>query len=343
MRYSTLLLLGLAIFLPINATAQDVAADIGVVRIFSIPGDAQLTVDGELKGLSPASAQETFMIRLPPGEYQVGAAKAGFDPAERTIVVGAGTEQTIKLSLAPEIRMAQIPAGCFIMGSPPDEPERDADEGPQREVCVPAFELGEREVTFADWDACVIDEGCIKQPSDEGWGRGNRPVINVSHDDVREYLRWLNRLTDKGYRLPSEAEWEYAVRAGTTTPFSTGDCIDTDQANYDGTFEYADCGAHTGVNLGQTAPTGSYPPNPWGLYDMHGNVAEMTADCWNEDYEGAPTDGSPWLDGNCTRRVMRGGSWYGYAGYMRSAYRCLIGTGFSHRSVGFRLARDGDN
>lgn len=341
MRHLIPLLLSLALLLPASVAAQDDAT--GVLRIFSIPGDAQVTIDGELKGLSPASAQETFMIHLPAGEYQVGATKAGFDPVARTVIVGAGTEQTIKLSLAPEIRMAKLPAGCFLMGSPPDEPERDPDEGPQREVCLPAFELGIYEVSFADWDACVRDGACTKEPSDEGWGRGNRPVVNVSHDDMREYLRWINQLTDKGYRLPSEAEWEYAARAETTTPFSTGACIDTDQANYDGTFEYADCQAHTGVNLGQTTPIGTYAPNPWGLYDMHGNVNEMTADCWNDDYVDAPTDGRPWREGNCTRRVMRGGSWYGYAGYMRSAYRCRIGTGFSHRSVGFRLARDGDS
>ncbi|MCG6985639.1 MAG: SUMF1/EgtB/PvdO family nonheme iron enzyme [Thiocapsa sp.] len=336
MRYSSLLLLAMTALLSGTAAAADDAA---VVRIFTIPGDAQVFVDGERKGSSPASAEETFLIRLPPGEYRIGARKNGFDPAERELFVAAGTEQTVKLSLAPEIVMVPIPGGCFVMGSPAEEPERDPDEGPQHEVCVPPFQLGQREVTFADWDACVMDQGCTKNPSDEGWGRGQRPVINISWEDVNEYLRWLNRLTGMGYRLPTEAEWEYAARAGTTTPFSTGSCIDTDQANYDGTFEYAGCGAHTGVNLGRTAPTGSYPANPWGLFDMHGNVNELTLDCWNGGFDGAPTDGSAWLDGNCTQRVMRSGSWYGYAGYMRSAYRCRAGTGFSHRSIGFRLAR----
>jgi formylglycine-generating enzyme required for sulfatase activity len=334
--HSTILLLGLAALLPSAATASDAT---GAVRIFTIPGDAQLFVDGERKGHSPSTAQESFLIHLPPGEYRIGARRDGFDPAEREVFVASGTDQTLQLSLAPEIVMTPISAGCFLMGSPPDEPERDPDEGPQHEVCVQPFEMGQREVTFADWDVCVLDGGCTKNPSDEGWGRGDRPVINVSWDDIKEYLRWLNRLTGKGYRLPTEAEWEYAARAGTTTPFSTGACITTDQANYDGTFEYAGCGRPTDVNLGRTAPTGSYPPNPWGLFDMHGNVNELTEDCWNAGFEGAPADGSAWLEGNCANRVMRSGSWYGYAGYMRSAYRCRVGPGFNHRSIGFRLAR----
>jgi formylglycine-generating enzyme required for sulfatase activity len=321
--------------LPAAAVAED---STGAVRIFTIPGDAQLFVDGERKGSSPSTAQETFLIHLPPGEYRIGAEREGFDSTEREVFVAAGTEQTLKLSLAPDILMIPISAGCFVMGSPPDEPERDPDEGPQHEVCLPAFEIGKREVTFADWDVCVLDQGCNRNPSDEGWGRGDRPVINVSWDDMQEYLRWLNRLTGQSYRLPTEAEWEYAARAGTTTPFSTGDCINTDQANYDGTFEYAGCGAHTGINLGQTMPTGSYPPNPWGLLDMHGNVNEMTQDCWNEGFEGAPADGSAWKEGNCGHRVMRGGSWHGYAGYARSAFRCRVGPSFKHRSIGFRLA-----
>ena len=336
MRCQTIVIVSLASLLPSLAVLAD---DTGAVRMYTIPGDAVLSVNGERKGNSPATAAETFLINLPPGEYRVSAAKPGFDPAERTVFVAAGTDQTLKLDLAPEIQMVQIAAGCFLMGSPDTEPERDPDEGPQHEVCVKPFELGKYEVTFADWDACYSDGGCSRNPSDEGWGRGRRPVINVSWKDMQDYIRWLNRTSGLEYRLPSEAEWEYAARAGTTTPFSTGTCINTDQANYDGTFDYANCGTHKGVDLGKTAEVGSYPPNPWGLHDMHGNANELTEDCWNEGYAGAPTDGSAWLEGNCTRRVIRGGSWYGYAGYTRSAYRCRSGAGFAHRSLGFRLAR----
>jgi formylglycine-generating enzyme required for sulfatase activity len=321
-----------------DAASQDEAA--GVVRIFTMPGDARLFVDDQRKGNSPATADETFMIRLPEGEHVLRAEKDGFDPAERTVFVAGGTEQTIKLDLAPEIAMVRLPGGCFMMGSPDNEPERDADEGPQHEVCVEPFEIGKYEVTFADWDACVADGGCAPVSDDEGWGRGRHPVINISWQEAHDYIRWLNSSGGQvGYRLPSEAEWEYAARAGTTTPFSTGDCITTDQANFDGTFEYGKCPPPTDVDLHRTQPVGSYPPNPWGLYDMHGNVNEFVVDCWNEGYTGAPADGSAWEEGNCTRRVLRGGSWQGYPGYLRSAYRCRSGPAFGHRTIGFRLAR----
>jgi formylglycine-generating enzyme required for sulfatase activity len=332
-------LTGLVCFLlPLIAPAAD--SEQGVLRIFTLPGDAALSIDGQRKGASPDSPGELFMIRLPQGEHLIRAEKEGFDPVERAVYVATDTEQTIELSLAPEIEMVEIPGGCFIMGSPEDEPERDKDEGPQHEVCVPAFEMGRYEVTFAQWDACVADGGCEALSDDEGWGRDRRPVINVSWQQAREYVRWLNNSGGKsGYRLPSEAEWEYAARAGTTTPFSTGDCISTDQANFDGTFEYGACPEPTNLDLHKTQPVGSYAPNPWGLYDMHGNVNEFVADCWNDGYEGAPADGSAWLEGNCTRRVLRSGSWYGYPGYLRSAYRCRSGPAFGHRSIGFRLAR----
>jgi formylglycine-generating enzyme required for sulfatase activity len=335
--FITIIPLGLAALL--SSAAVTAAEGTGAVRIFTVPGDAELSVDGARKGNSPATAQESFLMRLPAGEHRVRAAKAGFDPAERKVFVAADTDQTIKLDLAPGIAMIPVPGGCFLMGSPLTEPERDPDEGPQHEVCIKPFELGKYEVTFADWDACVADGGCVNTPDDEGWGRGKHPIINVSWNDMHEYIRWLNKTTGLGYRLPSEAEWEYAARAGTTTPFSTGPCIHTDQGNFDGTFDYAECGDHKGTNLGKTVEVGSYPPNPWGFYDIQGNANELTEDCWNDGYDGAPTDGSAWVQGNCSRRVIRGGSWYGYGGYTRSAYRCRSGAGFAHRSLGFRLAR----
>jgi formylglycine-generating enzyme required for sulfatase activity len=331
----TCLVLGL-----LSSIASAAESEQGALRIVTLPGNAALSIDGQRKGTSPASAGELFLIRLPPGEHVIRAEKEGFDAVERTVFVAGDTEQSIELSLAPEIEMVAIPGGCFLMGSPVGEPERDKDEGPQHEVCVSEFEIGRYEVTFAQWDACVADGGCEALSDDEGWGRDRRPVINVSWQQAREYVRWLNNSGGKtGYRLPSEAEWEYAARAGTTTPFSTGECISTDQANFDGTFEYGDCPEPTNLDLHQTQPVGSYPPNPWGLFDMHGNVNEFVADCWNDGYAGAPTDGSAWLEGNCTRRVLRSGSWYGYPGYLRSAYRCRSGPAFGHRSIGFRLAR----
>ena len=328
--------------LPVAALAQAEVAK-GALGIRTLPGDAELSVDGVPKGRSPASAEESLLIRLPEGEHLIRAVKTGFDAVERKVFVAADTERTLRLDLAPHIDMVRIEGGCFLMGSPDSEPERDTDEGPQHEVCVEPFEIGRYEVTFADWDACVADGGCSARPDDEGWGRGRRPVINVSWQDAQEYVRWLNGTGGQsGFRLPSEAEWEYAARAGTTTPYSTGECISTDQANYDGTFEYGNCPPPTQVDLHKTQPVGSYDPNPWGLYDIHGNVNEFVADCWNDGYQGAPTDGSAWEDGNCTRRVLRGGSWHGYPGYLRSAYRCRSGPAFGHRTIGFRLARSID-
>jgi formylglycine-generating enzyme required for sulfatase activity len=321
------------------AASAAYADDKGALTIRTVPGGAQIAVDGKQAGESPHKPEERFVIRLAPGEHRIRVAKEGFDPVERTVQVAKDTERSVDLRLIPEIAMVPIAAGCFPMGSPEEEPERDADEGPQHRVCLKPFEIGKHEATFADWDACVADGGCPHRPEDEGWGRDDRPAINVSWEDIQDYLRWLNANTGKTYRLPTEAEWEYAARAGTVTPFSTGDCIHTAQANYDGTFGYSSCKVGEDVDLHKTVPVGSYAPNPWGLLDMHGNVNEWTQDCWNEGYAGAPTDGSAWLDGNCSRRVVRSGSWYGYAVQLRSAYRCRSHANFKHRSLGFRLAR----
>jgi len=326
-----------------TAQAADAPEATGTINVVTLPGEAALFVDGTRKGTSPASTDERFQMRLPEGEHLIRATKESFDPVERSIFVGADTEQTLHLSLMPEIEMVALPGGCFTMGSPGSEPERDPDEGPRHEVCLKPFEIGRHEVTFADWDACVADGGCPPIDDDGGWGRGRHPVINVSWQEAHEYVRWLNHSGGSGFRLPSEAEWEYAARAGTDTAFSTGPCINTDQANFDGTFEYGNCPDPTNVDLHRTQPVGSYPPNPWGLYDIHGNVNEFVQDCWNESYDGAPTDGSAWDDGNCTRRVLRGGSWQGYPGYLRSAYRCRSGPAFGHRTIGFRLARTIDD
>lgn len=339
MRHLCILLTCTLALWPALSPAEEPSAGKGTLRLFTLPGNAEIFINDQRKGLSPALPEETFSIGLGEGEYRVRAAKAGFGTVERTVFIGADTEQTLRLSLVPEISMVPIAGGCFQMGSPEGEPERDPDEGPQHEVCVKPFEIGAYEVTFDDWDACVADGGCRPVTDDHGWGRGRQPVINVSFEDVQAYLVWLNRATGSGYRLPTEAEWEYAARAGTTTPFSTGECITTEQANYDGTFAYGDCPTPGNVDVHRAKPVGSYPPNPWGLYDMNGNLVEFVADCWNEGYKGAPTDGSAWLEGNCGRRVMRGGSWYGFAGFMRSAYRCRVGLAFGHRTIGFRLAR----
>ena len=197
--------------------------------------------------------------------------------------------------------MIVIPAGKFIMGSPENEPDRDASEGPQHEVTIAKpFAVSKFEVTFEEWDACVAAAGCPRVP--DRWGRGEMPVINVSWDDAKQYVGWLSQLTGKEYRLLTEAEWEYAARAGANTRYSWGDDPGIGNANCDG------CGSQW--DLQQTAPVGSFKPNGFGLYDMHGNVWEWVEDSWHENYDGAPADGSAWLRGGDTSyRVVRGGSW----------------------------------
>ncbi len=247
--------------------------------------------------------------------------------------------------------MVVIPAGRFTMGSPEDEEGRSSDEGPLRPVRVPRFALGRTEVTFAQWDACVADGYCRPITDDEGWGRGNRPVINVSWNDItgetvseRGFLAWMNAKVDGApYRLPSEAEWEYAARAGTTTPWSfAGDeadvCTYANHADRSTDYSWRNTQCSDGVGIG-TAEVGTFKANAFGLYDMHGNVWEWVQDCWRGNYNGAPTDGSAWLAGNCSAAPVRGGSWSSSPRGLRSAYR--NGDGRVHRNdnIGFRLAR----
>ena len=211
------------------------------------------------------------------------------------------------------------------MGSPESEKGRYDDEGPVHRVSVrQPFAIGKYEVTFAEWDACVSGGGCNGyRPDDRGWGRGNRPVIHVSHKDAKAYTAWLSRKTGHSYRLPSEAEWEYAARAGTTTRFHFGNSISSSQANYGG-------------NKGKTVPVGSYPANGFGLHDVHGNVYEWVEDCWHKSYAGAPSDTNVWKTGDCSRRVLRGGSWGNAASYLRAAYRSFTTPTDTSGSGGFR-------
>lgn len=238
--------------------------------------------------------------------------------------------------ICPE--MVVIPAGTFTMGSPPNEPERDADEGPQHQVRISrAFAVGKYEVTFGEWDACVRENGCNHNPDDRGWGRGRRPVINVSWNDAKRYLEWLSGKADKNYRLLSEAQWEYVARAGTTTAFSFGERIAPHQANYDTSVSYA--GSPAAASAHQTMAVGSYPANAFGLHDIHGNVWEWTEDCGNSNYYGAPTDGSAWTSGNCGQRVLRGGSLSNNPRALRSAFRLKDHQSLQGVNFGLRVAR----
>ena len=231
--------------------------------------------------------------------------------------------------------MVVVPSGSFMMGSPESEGEGSDDEKPVHEVTIgKAFAVGVYEVTFGEWDACASGGGCNGyRPDDRGWGRGRRPVVNVSREDAQLYVEWLSRRTGKGYRLLSESEWEYAARAGTTGRYHWGNRITPSRANYVGNRASRD------AYMGQTAPVGSYSPNGFGLHDVHGNVWEWVGDCWNGSYEGAPADGSVWEGGDCGSRVLRGGSWYDAPELLRSASRSRDSAGNRGGALGFRVAR----
>ena len=236
--------------------------------------------------------------------------------------------------------MVVVPAGEFIMGSLANEAGRDSDEEPQRKVVIGyPLVVGKFEVTFAEWEACVAGGGCTsnRSPSDKGWGRGRRPVINVSWNDAKEYVSWLSRKTGKTYRLLSEAEWEYAARAGTTTPFFTGATITTDQANFDGNHTYG--GSSKGEFRQETIEVGSFPANAFGLHDVHGNVWEWVEDAWHPNYQGAPNDGSVWRGGDPSLRILRGGSWNYDPDILRSADRGRLHPDDRSIVIGFRVSR----
>ena len=236
-------------------------------------------------------------------------------------------------------QLVVVPLGSFMMGSPDSEWGRFNNESPQRRVTIAEpFAVSVYEVTFGEWDACVNEGGCNGyQPHGEGWGRGGRPVINVSWDDARAYVKWLSQRTGKRYRLLSESEWEYVARAGTMEPFHTGATISADQANYDSSYTYVS--GQKGRYRGRTVQVGTFSPNAFGLHEVHGNVWEWTQDCWNEDYTGAPTDNRAWETGECEQRVLRGGSWGDVPWLLRSADRGKNEPGIRDPKIGFRIAR----
>lgn len=237
-----------------------------------------------------------------------------------------------------QARTAQARAAAGLAG------RRDCPECPEM-VVVPAgstrlasgrnvtiatpFAVGKFEVTFAEWDACVAQGGCSHRPYDWGWGRGRQPVMDVSWDDAQQYVAWLSRKTGKSYRLLREAEWEYAAQAGSGREVAVTQGMN--QANCH------DCGSRWDGR--RTAPVGSFAANAFGLHDMLGNVLEWTADCWNESHAGAAADGSARLSGDCSRRIVRGGSWRDNAGNFRSASRSWSAPGVRGDNFGFRVAR----
>lgn len=242
------------------------------------------------------------------------------------------------------LEMVAIPGGTFMMGAPENEQDSGDHERPQHQVTVQPFFMGKYSVTQAQWRAVAALPQVNKQldPNPSQFKGDDRPVEQISWYDALEFCARLNFRINftagRDYRLPSEAEWEYACRAGTTTPFYFGETITTDLANYNGNYTYGN--APKGEYRGETTTVGSFPPNGFGLYDMHGNVWEWCADTWHENYQAAPKDGSAWLTENDNRFVLlRGGSWLLNPDYCRSAYRFyVVADGWFGDSLGFRVA-----
>jgi formylglycine-generating enzyme required for sulfatase activity len=224
------------------------------------------------------------------------------------------------------IEMVEIPGGSFLMGSPQGEPERCHDESPQYLVTVPKFLMGKYTINQAQWRTVAggkqVDRELEVDPS--SFKGDDLPVERVSWYDAVEFCARLSASTGRTYRLPTEAEWEYACRAGTETPFYFGEPLTPELANYASE---------------QTTPVGQFPANDFGLYDMHGNVWEWCLDDWHENYEGAPTDGSAWLnsDGRKSGKVLRGGSWLNTPEFCRSAYRVRLARDLRYYGLGFRV------
>ena len=229
------------------------------------------------------------------------------------------------------LEMVEIPGGTLIMGSPESEAGRDSKEGPQHQVTVPAFFMAKYELTQAQYQA-------IMGSNPSAFKGNNRPVERVSWNDAVTFCEKLSQKTQKYYRLPSEAEWEYACRAGTTTPFYFGESITPELVNYDGNYTYAS--AQKGQYRQQTTDVGSFPPNAFGLYDMHGNVWEWCQDDYINSYNNAPTDGSA-LTGRSSTKLLRGGSWSYNPGYCRSACRDYYTLDYHDFAIGFRVVCSG--
>jgi formylglycine-generating enzyme required for sulfatase activity len=243
--------------------------------------------------------------------------------AERTLKPGDAFKECTD---CPE--MVVVPADSLTMGSSPGLGA--STEQPAHLVTIARpFAVGKFELTFDEWDACVAYGDCDPHISTNGWGRGRQPVINITWNDALRYLAWLSRVTRQHYRILTEAEWEYAARAKTSTNFYFGN----DEAPLD---QY---GWYSGNSDHHTHAVGERKPNPFGLYDVHGNVSEWVEDCYHDGYRGAPSDGSAWLSGNCSRRVARGGSWLDRPRALRSATRDWYTFDQGHDNVGLRVAR----
>ena len=326
-------------------------------RLLDQAADNNLWKEAEAK--RTREAYERYLQQYPTGANASKAIRAISEIAAAQPLSALAESQMKPLTEFRECtscpKMVVLPAGEFLMGSPSSEisqQEAFENEAPQHKVSISRpFAIGKYEVTFAEWDACVLDGGCRGyRPGDEGRGRGSLPVMNVSWDDAKLYARWLSQKTGKVYRLPSEAEWEYAARAGSSGKFYFGNdekslCKYANVADESGSQTRrgsSGFGSWQICNDGyfNTAPVGGFAPNAFGLYDMLGNVGEWVEDVWHLNYVGAPVDGSAWLSGgDSQQRIGRGGSYYNLAAGVRSANRDNYRAGSQGELVGFRVAR----
>jgi formylglycine-generating enzyme required for sulfatase activity len=310
---------------------QPIELEIGQTQILitvqPFKADTLIYVDGQAKGVAPLN------LTLSAGSYEIKANHKGRDSEIRTVNIESGSSEPIALRFGVEavdgqsIKVAginfefvDIPAGSFRMGSNTG----DSDEKPVHRVNIPAFSMMKTEVTQGQWQAIMGNN-----PAKSISCGDSCPVESVNWDDVQDFIGAINKKSGKTFRLPSEAEWEYAARAGSKTKYSWGNDIGINRANC--TNKCGDLWDR------QMAPVASYQPNTFGLYDMHGNVWEWTQDCWNDSYRGAPSNGSAWDNGDCDNRVVRGGSWSNSPGSLTSSTR--YDGGRTHRSsyYGFRL------
>lgn len=297
---------------------------IGLVVVLAIGGGAFMMLSKPAEAPATQVADALAQPVAPPAATLVAeAARAPAEtpPAPPTPPV---VEKTFRdCADCPE--MMRLDGGKFMMGSPASEPGHRAWEGPQREVTIAPLAVSLKEVTFAEWDACVAGGGCMNYtPTDKGWGRGARPAMMVSWTDARTYLKWLSGKTGKTYRLPTEAEWEFAARGGTTSAYWWG-------AKY----------ASGKVPHGKTDETGSHDANAFGLFDVSGNVAEWVEDCYANSFASAPVDGSAVSPGGCNQRVIRGGGWKANAADLRIANRSRLSPTTRDTAIGFRVVTAG--
>ena len=311
------------------------------IGVTSLLGQALLRSNSDSSGSSsPVTASPSATASQKPTLTAFEFTVITVDRTGKQINQQMGKAQSFKENLGNQValEMVMLPSGDFQMGSPSDELQRDSSESPQHSVSIKPFFMGKYAITQAQWKAVAalpnVNEDLSSDPS--SFKGDNRPVEQISWDQAVEFCDRLSKHTGRAYRLPSEAEWEYACRARTTTPFHFGETIATDLANYNGTSTYDS--EPKGTYRSQTTDVGSFPPNSFGLYDMHGSVFEWCADYYHDSYKGAPTNGSAWVgSSDRTYRLLRGGSWVSYPGLCRSASRVRGDPGYRFSDFGFRV------